>query len=67
MRRRHLMYAQALARLVMIPIEMVVILVFARLAFDVRMAGSWPALALVSVLLLAPQRRALEVDETRPI
>jgi len=49
MRRRHLMYAQALARLVMIPIEMVVILVFARLAFDVRMAGSWPALALVSV------------------
>ena len=49
MRRRHLMYAQALARLVMIPIEMVVILVFARLAFDVRMTGSWLALALVSV------------------
>jgi ABC-2 type transport system permease protein len=49
MRRRHLMYAQALARLVMIPIEMVVILVFARLAFDVRMSGSWLALALVSV------------------
>jgi ABC-type polysaccharide/polyol phosphate export permease len=49
MRRRHLFYAQALARLIMIPIEMVVILVFARLAFDVRMAGSWLALALVSV------------------
>jgi ABC-type polysaccharide/polyol phosphate export permease len=49
MRRRHLFYAQALSRLVMIPIELVVILVFARLAFDVRMAGSWLALALVSV------------------
>jgi ABC-type polysaccharide/polyol phosphate export permease len=49
MRRRHLFYAQALARLVMIPIEIVVILVFARLAFDVRMTGSWPALALISV------------------
>jgi ABC-2 type transport system permease protein len=50
MRRRHLFYAQALSRLVMIPIELVVILVFARLAFDVRMAGSWLALALVSVI-----------------
>jgi ABC-2 type transport system permease protein len=49
MRRRHLFYAQALSRLVMIPIEIVVILVFARLAFDVRMSGSWLALALVSV------------------
>jgi ABC-2 type transport system permease protein len=49
MRRRHLFYAQALSRLVMIPIELVVILVFARLAFDVRMTGSWLALALVSV------------------
>ena len=44
MRRRHLFYAQALSRLVMIPIELVVILVFARLAFDVRMTGSWLAL-----------------------
>ena len=50
MRRRHLFYAQALSRLVMIPIELVVILVFARLAFDVRMTGSWLALALVSVM-----------------
>ena len=49
MRRRHLFYAQALSRLIMIPIELVVILVFARLAFDVRMTGSWLALALVSV------------------
>jgi ABC-2 type transport system permease protein len=49
MRRRHLFYAQALARLVVIPIELVVILVFARLAFDVRMAGSWIALALISL------------------
>jgi len=49
MRRRHLFYAQALSRLIMIPIELVVVLVFARLAFDVRMTGSWLALALVSV------------------
>jgi ABC-type polysaccharide/polyol phosphate export permease len=49
MRRRHLFYAQALARLIMIPIELIVILVFARLAFDVRMTGSWLALAVVCV------------------
>jgi ABC-type polysaccharide/polyol phosphate export permease len=49
MRRRHLFYGQALARLVMIPIELTVILIFARLAFDVRMTGSWLALALVSL------------------
>jgi len=49
MRRRHLFYGQAIARLVMIPIEVGVILIFARLAFDVRMAGSWLALALVSL------------------
>jgi ABC-type polysaccharide/polyol phosphate export permease len=49
MRRRHLFYGQALARLVMIPIEVIVVLAFARLAFDVRMAGSWLALALISV------------------
>src|SRR5262249_29583271 len=39
MRRRHLFYAQALARLVVIPIELAVVLIFARLAFDVRMTG----------------------------
>jgi ABC-type polysaccharide/polyol phosphate export permease len=49
MRRRHLFYGQALARLVMIPIEVIVVLAFARVAFDVRMAGSWIALALISV------------------
>jgi ABC-2 type transport system permease protein len=49
MRRRHLFYGQAIARLVMIPIELGVILIFARLAFDVRMTGSWLALALVSL------------------
>jgi ABC-type polysaccharide/polyol phosphate export permease len=49
MRRRHLFYGQALARLAMIPIELGVILIFARLTFDVRMTGSWLALALVSL------------------
>ena len=49
MRRRHLFSRRRSSRLVMIPIELVVILVFARLAFDVRMTGSWLALALVSV------------------
>jgi len=49
MRRRHLFYGQAIARLIMIPVELGVILIFARLAFDVRMAGSWLALVLVSV------------------
>jgi ABC-2 type transport system permease protein len=50
MRRRHLFYGQAIARLIMIPIEIGVIVIFARLAFDVRMSGSWLALALVSVV-----------------
>jgi ABC-2 type transport system permease protein len=49
MRRRHLFYGQAIARLIMVPVELGVILIFARLAFDVRVAGSWLALALVSV------------------
>jgi ABC-type polysaccharide/polyol phosphate export permease len=49
MRRRHLFYGQALARLIMVPIEIGVVLIFARLAFDVRMSGSWLALAVVSV------------------
>jgi ABC-type polysaccharide/polyol phosphate export permease len=50
MRRRHLFYAQALSRLVVLPVELAVILIFARLAFDVRMTGSWVALALVSLV-----------------
>src|SRR4029079_9766371 len=49
MRRRHLFYAQALARLIVIPIELAVILIFARLAFDVRLTGSVIALAVVSL------------------
>src|SRR4051794_37890299 len=40
MRRRHLLYAQGLARLFLIPFEVTVILVFAWIAFDVRVAGS---------------------------
>jgi ABC-type multidrug transport system permease subunit len=47
MRRRHLLYAQALARLLLIPVEVFAILLFARLAFDVRVTGSIAALALL--------------------
>ena len=50
MRRSHLLYAQALARLALIPLEVGIILAFARLAFDVRVNGSWPALAIVSLV-----------------
>jgi ABC-type polysaccharide/polyol phosphate export permease len=50
MRRRHLFYGQAIARLIMIPVEISVILIFAGLAFDVRMSGSWLALTLVSLV-----------------
>jgi ABC-2 type transport system permease protein len=49
MRRRHLLYAQALARLLLIPFEVVVILLFARLAFDVRVAGSLLAVGVLCV------------------
>jgi ABC-type multidrug transport system permease subunit len=49
MRRRHLLYAQALARLLLIPFEVFVILLFARLAFDVRVAGSLVAVGLLCV------------------
>ncbi len=48
MRRRHLMYSLGLARMVLIPAELVVILVCARLLFDVRVAGSYLALVAVS-------------------
>jgi ABC-2 type transport system permease protein len=47
MRRRHLLYAQGLARLLLIPFEVFVILLFARLAFDVRVTGSLLALAVL--------------------
>jgi ABC-2 type transport system permease protein len=49
MRRRDLLLAQAIARTGSVPLEVGAILVFARLAFDVRVTGSWAALAIVSV------------------
>jgi ABC-2 type transport system permease protein len=49
MRRRDLLLAQALARLGSVPLEVGALLLFARLAFDVRVTGSWLALAAVSV------------------
>jgi ABC-type multidrug transport system permease subunit len=48
MRRRHLMYSLGLARLVIIPLELVVILVFARIFFSVQVAGSYLALLAVA-------------------
>ena len=50
MRRRDLLLAQAIARLGSVPLEVGAILLFARLAFDVRVTGSWAALAVVSVV-----------------
>jgi ABC-2 type transport system permease protein len=47
MRRSHLLISAALARLVLMPVEVGVILIFARLAFDVHLAGSVLNLALV--------------------
>lgn len=48
MRRRHLMYSLGLARLAVIPIELIVILFFARIFFDVRVMGSHLALLAVA-------------------
>jgi len=48
MKRRHLMYSLGLARMLIIPIELVVILVFARLFFSVEVAGSYLALIAVA-------------------
>jgi ABC-type polysaccharide/polyol phosphate export permease len=50
LRRGHLLVSLMLARLVVVPIETASILVFARLLFDVRVAGSIPALAAVCLL-----------------
>jgi ABC-type multidrug transport system permease subunit len=47
-RRRDLMLAQAIARSGSVPLEVGSILVFARLAFDVQVTGSWLALTVVS-------------------
>jgi ABC-type multidrug transport system permease subunit len=48
MKRQHLLYAFGLARLVIIPLELIVILVFARLAFSVQVTGSYLALVTVA-------------------
>jgi ABC-2 type transport system permease protein len=50
MRRSHLLLSQAIARLLLIPFETAVILVFARLAFDVRLSGSVLALSVVTLI-----------------
>jgi ABC-2 type transport system permease protein len=50
MRRWQLLTAFMLARLVVVPIETTSLLVFARLVFGVRVAGSIPALAAVATL-----------------
>ncbi|HJX54829.1 MAG TPA: ABC transporter permease [Polyangia bacterium] len=47
MRRRHLLFAFGLSRLVVIPFEIAVILIFARVVFGVQVAGSYAALGLV--------------------
>jgi ABC-type multidrug transport system permease subunit len=49
-RRRDLLLAQCLARVGSLPLEVGAIIVFARLAFDVQVTGSWVALGLVSLL-----------------
>ena len=48
MKRRHLMYSMGLARLVVIPLELIIILVFSRLFFSVQVAGSYLALVAVA-------------------
>jgi ABC-type multidrug transport system permease subunit len=50
MRRRDLLLAQCLARLLSLPLEVAAIVVFARLAFQVGTAGGVVALAVVSVM-----------------
>jgi ABC-type multidrug transport system permease subunit len=49
MQRRHLLYALGLARLLIIPPELLVILAFARIFFSVEVAGSYLALVTVAV------------------
>jgi ABC-type multidrug transport system permease subunit len=48
MRRRHLMYSLGLARLLLIPVELIVILLFARIFFSVQVAGSYLAFVAVA-------------------
>jgi ABC-type multidrug transport system permease subunit len=49
MKRSHLMVSLGLARLVIIPLELLVILVFARVFFSVGVAGSYLALLAVAL------------------
>ncbi len=50
MRRRDLLLAQCLARLLSLPLEVAAIVIFARLAFQVGTAGGVVALSVVSVM-----------------
>ena len=49
MKRRHLLYSLGLARLVVIPLEVVFVLLFARIFFSVEVAGSYLGLFAVAV------------------
>jgi ABC-type multidrug transport system permease subunit len=49
MKRRHLLYALGLARLVIIPIELLFVLICARAIFSVEVAGSYLALLVVAL------------------
>ncbi|HET6148133.1 MAG TPA: ABC transporter permease [Polyangia bacterium] len=49
MRRRDFLLAQCLARLLSVPLEVGALVLFASLAFQVSVAGSWLALAAVSL------------------
>jgi ABC-type multidrug transport system permease subunit len=49
MKRHHLLYSLGLARLLIIPLELVFVLVFARVLFSVEVAGSYLALFVVAV------------------
>jgi ABC-type multidrug transport system permease subunit len=48
MRRRHLMFSLGLARLVVIPVELIIILLFSRVFFGVQVTGSYLALLAVA-------------------
>ena len=50
MRRRDFLLAQCLARLLSLPLEVGAIVLFAHLAFQVGVAGSWLALVVVTVV-----------------
>jgi len=49
-RRRDLLLSQAIGRVASLPLEVAAVLVFARLAFDVRVAGSVLALGVVALV-----------------